>query len=146
MTVCDHWLSIFFPLHPLSPSSPPLTPFFSSPFSLLSPLHYFLPFIFSLHPLPFIFSPSSSPFILFPSSSSLHPFPFIFPPSSSSLDVCSRLSVLLEYHKTNAVLMSAFSSILLEIKEHQHLLPGHLTQDTEQCSLTEEPQPQWVCT
>ena len=117
-------------------------------FTYLSILHLLL---LSLLPsLLFLFS-----FVFSPSSSPLHLLPFIFSPSSSllhplSLTVSpsplSRLSVLLEYHKTNAVLMSAFSAILLEIKENQHLLPGHLTQDSEQCSLTEEPQPEWVCT
>ena len=147
----------------------PLLPSLLFPFSLvLSPssssLHL-LPFIFSpssspLHLLPFIFSPSSSPlhplsFTLSPSPSLPHPLSLTLSPSPSlphplSLTISpsplSRLSVLLEYHKTNAVLMSAFSATLLEIKANQHLLPGYLTQDSEQCSLTEEPQPEWVCT
>jgi len=51
------------------------------------------------------------------------------------------LSVLLEYHKKYAVLMSAFSSQLLEIKEHRLMLPGVSPQDPDECTLVEQP---WV--
>ena len=98
----------------------------------LSPLPRFLPLSVSL---PFSFPPS---FFLHPSllpSPSLPPSlppplsPFSLVDYTASSCLCSRLSVLVKYHKLYAVNMKVICDLIRQIKEYRTMLSSTTAQD-----------------